>query len=117
MAATLFDPTPINAQYTLLYQFVQNAWEIARRQRKFLTAPTDPDAYTLAQADPVAQAANIALVLQQFQYLQDLLVKVDDALSEMDFAINALEDYAAVTTPLPTAIAGPPFGVNHTSTP
>lgn len=117
MAATLFTPTPLNAQYALLYSFIQAAWEIARKQRKFLTSPTDPDAYTLAQTDPVAQAANIVLVIQEFDYLKHLLVKVDDAMSEMEFAITALRDYAAVTTPLPSAIAGPPFGVNHTSTP
>lgn len=117
MAATLFTVTPLNAQYLLLYQFIQNAWEIARRQRLFLTTPTAVDAYTLAQTNPVTQQTNIVAVVEEFDRLQDLLVKVDDAMSEMNFAITALRNYAAVTTPLPSAIAGPPFGVNHTYTP
>lgn len=117
MPATLFTPTPLAAQYDRLFAFVQESWEIARKQRLFLTTPTAADAYTLAQTDPVAQQANIVLVVAQFERLQDLLVKVDDAMSEMTFAITALRDYAAVVTPLPSAIAGPPFGVNHTFTP
>jgi hypothetical protein len=115
MAATLLTPTPIDAQYDLLFEFIQEAWEIARRQRKFLTAPTDPDAYTLAQpGSPAAQQANIDAVVEHMLRVRNLLVKVDDAISEMDFAITALRDYAAQVTPLPSAIAGPPFGVNPT---
>jgi hypothetical protein len=117
MPATLFTVTPLNAQYLLLYQFIQAAWEIARRQRNFLIAPTAADSYTLAQTNPVTQQTNIIAVVEQFERLQDLLIKVDDAMSEMTFALTALRNYAAVTTPLPSAIAGPPFGVNHTSTP
>lgn len=117
MAATLLTTAPLNAQYLLLYQFIQNAWELARKQRKFLTSPTDVDAYTLAQTNPVTQQTNIEAVVQEFDYLKHLLVKVDDAMSEMESALTALRDYAAVVTPLPTAIAGPPFGVNHTFTP
>ncbi len=109
--ATLLQPPVLNAQYDRLFDFVQEAWDIARKARLLQTEPPpNPDAYTLDQADPVLEEQNIAAVLAVFQRLKELQVKVDDGISEMEFALNFLIDRARRKPPLPAAIGGPPFG-------
>lgn len=109
--ATLLTPPVINDQYKLLFDFVQEAWNINRKARLLQgEPPPNPDAYTLEQADPVSEEQNIEAVLESFQRLRELQVKVDDAISEMEFALNFLIDRARRRPPLPFAIGGPPFG-------
>ena len=112
MAATLLQPSDLAPLFTDLYNFVQGAWEIGRRARKLDTAPTDADAFTLAQSPISTREANIQAVEDVLQNITNLNLKVEDAISELQFAIKFLEDAARRHAPLPVAIGGPPFGVN-----
>lgn len=112
MAATLMTPATIVGLYNDLYGMVQDTWGIAQQARQLLIKPTDPTSLTLAQSDPVARETNIQAVEDQLQLITDLNVKVEDAISELLFAIRFLEDNARRVAPLPVAIDGPAFGVN-----
>jgi hypothetical protein len=116
--ATLLTPSPLNTQFNRLFDFIQNAFDLARKARLLqLEPPPNADAFTLDQADPVMEEANIADVLAVFKRIRELQVKVDDAITEMEFAINFLIDRARRKPPLPTAIGGPPFGTITSSAP
>ena len=117
MAATLLTPPVLAAQYTLLFTFCQNAWELNRKARKQEIAPTDADAYTLTQTDATVEQANVEAVLIQLKQLKAMIVKVDDGLSEMEFALNLLADRAYRKPPLPSSIEGPHFDTVTTVTP
>ena len=112
MAATLLVQADLTPLFDNLYDFVQAAWEIGRRARKLQTAPTDADAYTLFTTPVATREANIQAVEDMLQRITNLNLKVEDAISELQFAIKFLEDAARRHAPLPVAIGGPPFGVN-----
>lgn len=116
--AVLLTPPVLDAQFNRLFDFIQESWNIARKARLVTgEPPPNPDAYTLDTTPFSAEEANIAAVLDRLKKIQDLQVKVDDAISEMTFAIRFLEDRARRVPPLPSAIAGPPFGVNTSPAP
>lgn len=114
--ATILTPPVIDAQHVLLFDFIQEAFNISRKARLLKTDPSSADAYTLDQPAP-GQETNIAAVEEVFERLKDLKVKFDGALSEMTLAIEFLKDDARRETPLPTAITGPRFGVSTSEAP
>jgi hypothetical protein len=111
MPATLLTPVPLNTIYNEIFDEIQRCWEIARKARLLQTTPTVADAYTLYQTPPATMEANILAVEDVLRRISALQVKLDDANSELTFAINFLKDWARRSAALPTAIAGHPFGV------
>lgn len=117
MPATLFTDADLTPRFNNLFDFIQGSFEIARRARKLATDPESSDALTLDQTNPVAEEGNIAKVEERAKKIKDLLVKVDDAMSEMTFAIEFMKDRARRKPALPIAIHGPPFGTVTTEAP
>ncbi len=109
--ATLMTDADLRPLFDDLFDFIQGTFDVARKARLLVgEPPANADAFTLDQADPVAEEANIALVEEQLRLIKDLIVKVDDGASELQYAINFLKDNARRKPALPTSIGGPPFG-------
>jgi ubiquinone biosynthesis protein COQ9 len=109
MAATLVLPAVLAAEWQRLRDFCDNAWSFAQHTRENYTDPTAVTTLTLEQVNPVAEQANVLLVLAQLQMIKDMVVKVSDATSEYEFAINLLKDRAYRKPQLPSSIEGPHF--------
>ena len=121
MAKTLVIPTTLDPLFNDLFDFCQRAWELGRRARKNYTDPNGlsplGDTITLEQAVPATEQTNVEAVLAELERVKALLVKVDDAMSELDFALNFLKDRAYRKPPLPVEIEGPHFDTVTASAP
>lgn len=113
MAKTLITPADFTPEYDVLFNFYMTALDFARRARKNYTDPDglNPpgDTITLEQANPAVEQANVEAVFDEFHKIQELLVKVADAISEYQFALNFLKDRAYRKPQLPSSIEGPHF--------
>jgi hypothetical protein len=117
MAATLVLPAVLAAEWQRLRDFCDNAWSFGQHARENYTAPTAVTTLTLEQVDPALKKANVEAVLAQFSMIKDMVVKVSDAVSEYEFALNLLKDRAYRKPQLPSSIEGPHFDTVTLSNP